>query len=139
MSVPPEQDGPPVFIICSLSDIPSRRAYGFNLIRQGEDGKDRPWPIIVVRWGRHVFGYVNRCPHHGEGLDWERDQFLDPYDGTRLMCGKHGALFDITNGDCIDGPCTGQGLEPIPLALIEDDICLIGIELAEGEEPSEEI
>ena len=35
----------------------------------GEDGAPRPWPIVIVRWGKQVFGYLNRCPHDGVNLD----------------------------------------------------------------------
>jgi nitrite reductase/ring-hydroxylating ferredoxin subunit len=121
------------FVICSMSDIPSQRARGFTLMRQEEDGSQRPWPIVVVRWGRQVFGYVNRCPHHGVNLDWERNQFLDP-NGVRLMCGKHGALFELGTGACVEGPCKGEGLEPVPLAVIDGDICVTGVRLAEDDE-----
>lgn len=58
------------YAICSLNDIPSKRAQGFQLMVVAEDGSPRPWPIIVVRWGRQVFGYLNRCPHDGVNLDW---------------------------------------------------------------------
>jgi nitrite reductase/ring-hydroxylating ferredoxin subunit len=62
------------YAICSMSDIPSQKAKGFQLMRVEEDGTQRPWSIIVVRWGRQVFGYVNKCPHDGVNLDWERNQ-----------------------------------------------------------------
>ena len=100
------------YAICSMNDIPSQKARGFHLERVTEDGARKPWPIIVVRWGRQVFGYVNRCPHDGVNLDWERNHFLDP-NGMRLMCGKHGALFELGTGRCVDGPCMGKGLEPV--------------------------
>ncbi|MDO9708928.1 Rieske (2Fe-2S) protein [Paracraurococcus lichenis] len=125
------------YVICSMNDIPSQRARGFTLMRLDEEGRERPWPIVVVRWGRKVFGYVNRCPHHGGRLDWERDQFLDP-NGERLMCGKHGALFELGTGECADGPCRGEALEPVPLVLIDGEICIAGIRLAEDEEEDEE-
>ena len=60
------------YAICSMSDIPSQRAAGFNLMLVEQDGTKRPWPIVVVRCGRQVFGYVNKCPHDGVKLDWER-------------------------------------------------------------------
>lgn len=120
------------YVICAMSDIASRKARGFHLIRVEADGSERPWPIIVVRWGKQVFGYVNKCPHHGVNLDWERNQFLDP-NGIRLMCGKHGALFDLGTGLCVDGPCKGQGLEPVVLTVVDNDICVTGVTLAEDE------
>jgi nitrite reductase/ring-hydroxylating ferredoxin subunit len=87
----------------------------------------------VVRWGRQVFGYVNKCPHDGVNLDWERNQFLDP-NGIRLMCGKHGALFELGTGMCMDGPCKGRSLTPVALTVLEDDICVTGVTLVEEEE-----
>lgn len=125
------------YIICSLNDIPSKRAYGFYLVRLDEEDNERPWPIVIVRWGRQAFGYVNRCPHNGVNLDWERDQFLDAY-GTHLMCGKHGALFDIGTGECIEGACMGQRLEPINLQVIDGDICVLGVELAGYEDEQDD-
>jgi nitrite reductase/ring-hydroxylating ferredoxin subunit len=124
------------YAICSMSDIPSQKARGFHLIRIAEDGAHQPWPIIVVRWGRRVFGYLNKCPHDGVNLDWERNQFLDP-NGVRLMCGKHGAVFDIGTGICADGPCKGRSLTPVALTILDDDICVTGVTLVEdvdGEE-----
>ena len=86
-----------VYAICAMSDIPSQKARGFQLARIDEDGKEHHWPIVVVRWGKQVLGYLNKCPHDGVNLDWERNQFLDP-NGIRLMCGKHGALFELGTG-----------------------------------------
>ena len=127
------------YVICGMNDIPSRKAKGFQLMRVDEDGGKRPWSIVVVRWGRQVFGYVNKCPHDGVNLDWERNQFLDP-NGIRLMCGKHGALFDLGTGQCVDGPCKGRGLQPVALSILDGDICVTGVTLEEDEEvlPDEE-
>jgi nitrite reductase/ring-hydroxylating ferredoxin subunit len=116
-----------------LNDIPSRKAQGFQLMRVEDDGTQRPWSIVVVRWGRQAFGYVNKCPHDGVNLDWERNQFLDP-NGIRLMCGKHGALFDLGTGVCVDGPCKGRSLVPVALAILDGDICVTGVTLVEDDE-----
>ena len=121
------------YAVCSMSDIPSQKATGFSLMRVEEDGTARAWPIVVVRWGRQVFGYVNKCPHDGVNLDWERNQFLDP-NGIRLMCGKHGALFDLATGECIDGPCKGKRLDPVALTVLDGDICVSGVTLVEDDE-----
>jgi nitrite reductase/ring-hydroxylating ferredoxin subunit len=89
---------------------------------------------LIVRWDRKLYGYVNSCPHHGVNLDWERDQFLDP-NGTHLLCGKHGARFDVATGDCIDGPCLNARLEPLKLSVLDGDICITGVDLAEDDSP----
>jgi nitrite reductase/ring-hydroxylating ferredoxin subunit len=127
------------YAICSMNDIPSQKAKGFQLMRVDDDGTTRPWHIVVVRWGRQVFGYVNKCPHDGVNLDWERNQFLDP-NGIRLMCGKHGALFELGTGTCVDGPCKGRSLIPVAMSVLDGDICVTGVTLVEEEEdlPDEE-
>jgi nitrite reductase/ring-hydroxylating ferredoxin subunit len=120
------------YAICRMDDIPSRQARGFQLMTVGDDGASRSWSIFVVRWGRQVFGYVNRCPHNGVNLDWERNQFFDP-NGLRLMCGKHGSQFEIGSGRCVDGPCKGESLTPVALVVLDDDICVTGVTLVEDD------
>jgi nitrite reductase/ring-hydroxylating ferredoxin subunit len=121
------------YAICGMNEIPSQKARGFQLMIVAEDGSHKPWPIIVVRWGRQVFGYLNRCPHDGVNLDWERNQFLDQ-NGIRLMCGKHGALFELGTGNCVDGPCKGKNLTPVALTVLDNDICVTGVILVEDEQ-----
>lgn len=125
-----------VYAICGFNDIPSRRAMGFHLMIVGEDGKHRPWSIIVVRWGKKLLGYLNKCPHNDVNLDWERNEFLDPF-GTRLMCGKHGSTFELGTGRCVDGPCKGRELTPVALTVLDGDICIIGVRLAEEDRAGE--
>lgn len=131
------QQAMPIYAICELDDIQNRRARGFSLLRQAEDGTQRAWHIVVVRWGQQVFGYINQCPHQGVHLDWERNQFLDP-NGLRLMCGKHGALFEIGTGRCTDGPCQGQGLQPVAVSVIDGEVCVSGVRLVEDEDLRED-
>lgn len=121
------------YVICPLNEIPSQRAKGFVLAQADGQGGYQPLSIVVVRWGRRVFGYVNKCPHDGVNLDWERNQFLDP-NGVRLMCGKHGALFELGTGLCVEGPCKGSSLDSVPLVVLDGDICVVGIALAEDDE-----
>jgi nitrite reductase/ring-hydroxylating ferredoxin subunit len=125
---------PPLYAICGLEDIPNRRARAFQLLRRAEDGTEKAWSIFVVRWGSQVFGYINLCPHQQVNLDWERQQFLDP-NGLRIMCGKHGALFEIGTGRCVAGPCMGQGLQPVAVSVIDGDVCVTGVELVEDDTP----
>ncbi|MBB4397124.1 Rieske 2Fe-2S domain-containing protein [Bradyrhizobium sp. ERR14] len=120
----------PIYSICSFNDIPSRQAMGFHLMVVDDHGNHRPWSIIVVRWGKKVLGYANKCPHNGVNLDWERNEFLDPY-GIRLMCGKHGSTFELGTGRCVEGPCQGRALTPIALAVLDGDICVVGVHLVE--------
>lgn len=88
--------------LCRLSDIPDGQARGFLLEER---------PVLVARRGDRVFGYVNRCPHRGVGLDWAPDRFVSA-DGAHLQCATHGALFRFEDGLCVAGPCTGLALGP---------------------------
>jgi nitrite reductase/ring-hydroxylating ferredoxin subunit len=128
-------DARSLFAICSIDDIPNRRARGFVLARRDDDdGTVRSWLIFVLRWGKQVIGYENSCPHEGVNLDWERDQFLDS-EGLRIQCGKHGALFDFGTGECVSGPCLGRHLTPVELVVDEDrDICVVGARLEEDDD-----
>ena len=122
-----------LFAICALEDIPNRRAMPFVLARRGPAGQVEAWPIFVLRWGRNVRAYENRCPHQDSHLDWERGEFLDG-DGTRILCGKHGALFDLGSGECVDGPCIGERLTAIETVIDDGDICLVGVTLEEEDD-----
>jgi nitrite reductase/ring-hydroxylating ferredoxin subunit len=124
---------PEAYVICRFDEIPSRQGRGFLLARRDDAGGEQSWPVFIVRWGRHVFAYENRCPHRGTRLDWEKDQFMDG-SGERLICGKHGALFELDTGLCIDGPCAGAALTSISVSVEEDDICLLGVDLVDSDE-----
>jgi nitrite reductase/ring-hydroxylating ferredoxin subunit len=124
------------YAVCGLDDIPNRRARGFQLLRRDADGQEKAWSIFIARWGSQVFGYINQCPHQQVNLDWERQQFMDP-NGLRLMCGKHGALFEIGTGRCVEGPCMGEALQAVPVQVIDGEVCVCGVELVE-DEPQED-
>lgn len=127
-----------VYVLCALNEIRSRTAKSFQLMRVDDDGSQKVWSIFVARWGSQVFGYVNVCPHQHTHLDWERDQFFDS-NNMFLQCGKHGATFELGTGRCTQGPCQGDMLMPVPVAVIDGDICVVGVKLAEDDEVEDEI
>ncbi len=69
--------------------------------------------FIVNHEGRH-YAYVDRCPHAGTTLDLWPNEFLTE-DGRYLICATHGAVFQPDTGACIEGPCPGARLEPLPV------------------------
>lgn len=83
------------------------------------------WPLrgFVVRKGDEVFAYVNRCPHVGHPLNWQPDRFLT-HDNALILCGSHGALFEIDTGNCVAGPCAGQGLQRIAVRIENGSVLL---------------
>ncbi|PDT65051.1 (2Fe-2S)-binding protein [Bradyrhizobium ottawaense] len=108
-------------------------AMGFSLSQIDDSGESRPFPIIVVRtFGNDYFSYVNCCPHESVWLNIGSGAFFSA-DRAFLRCGRHGARFEIDTGMCIDGPCDGQSLEPVALAVIEGDVCLCGVKLLEDD------
>lgn len=122
-----------VFAICEAESIPPGGAKAFSLSRLMADGAARPFRIVVVRVRPRAFvGYVNSCPHGKVWLNIGDGSFFTE-DKAHLRCGRHGARFDIESGLCLEGPCAGESLEPIPLALIGADVCLCGIALVEDE------
>ncbi|HXW74781.1 MAG TPA: Rieske 2Fe-2S domain-containing protein [Steroidobacteraceae bacterium] len=95
-------------VICRLSEL-GDGARGFAL-----GGGDWPLRGFVVKVGDAVRGYLNRCPHAGHPLDLVPHRFLTP-DGTLILCGSHGALFEKGTGYCVAGACAGRSLTPLPL------------------------
>ena len=98
-------------VLCRLEDIEDGLAKGFTL---GEGPGARE--IFVVREEDSVFGYVNSCPHLGTPLNWQGDTFISEDSGL-IICATHGALFEIADGACVSGPCAGQALKVVPVAL----------------------
>ncbi len=95
-----------------MSDIPDPGSRGFSY--EGED-------YFVVKKDNHLYAYKNSCPHLWVSLDWVEDQFLDS-SNSMIQCANHGALFVIESGKCVAGPCSGQKLTPLAVAVHGDFI-----------------
>ena len=98
-------------VLCRLEEIDDPGSMGVTLSTAAglQD-------ILVVRRGSQVYGYLNSCPHTGGPLDWVPGQFLD-IDREHIQCATHDALFNIADGVCIAGPCSGDRLTVVPLAI----------------------
>jgi nitrite reductase/ring-hydroxylating ferredoxin subunit len=121
-----------VYVICAADDIEQGGAKAFSLSRIDESGAGRPFPVMVVRThANDYFGYVNSCPHERIWLNFGKGDFFTP-DRAFLRCGRHGSVFEIDSGLCIDGPCKHKSLEPIALAVVDGEVCICGIELEES-------
>ncbi len=111
--------------LCHLDDLADGDAKGFDPYQQGHDS------IFVIRQGKQLYGYRNACPHRGyEGtsMAWRKDRFLNKA-GSRIVCGAHGAQFDIQSGECLMGPCPGQSLETVSLLLTPQGELYLNIDL----------
>jgi nitrite reductase/ring-hydroxylating ferredoxin subunit len=127
------RDTTKVFVICDAESIERSNAKAFSLFRINEAGESRPFPIMVIRTHADDYiGYVNSCPHQGIWLNFGEGNFFTR-DRAFLKCGRHGSVFEIDSGLCIDGPCKDRSLEPVALAVVDGEVCLCGVELEESE------
>lgn len=105
-------------VLCRLDELPDGGTKGFEI----GDGATA-LPLFILRKGAMVFAYENSCPHTGSPLDWTPDKFMDE-DGKHIMCATHGALFRPETGQCLDGPCVGDWLRALPVAIEGDEVVL---------------
>jgi nitrite reductase/ring-hydroxylating ferredoxin subunit len=99
--------------LCRDDALEEGDACGF---RFGEGAAEKR--LFVLRWEGLLKGYLNVCPHVGTPLDWVPDKFFHP-DDRHLICATHGALFLPENGLCVAGPCEGESLQAVEVA-VED-------------------
>lgn len=102
--------------VIKLSDLPNPGSTTVEIT-----DRDRRYSIILVRYATNIYGYLNRCPHRGTPLDWTPGNVLDR-NCRYIICATHGALFRVHDGCCIDGPCLGKSLIPIPLTIYEGHV-----------------
>ncbi len=82
--------------------------------------------MFIVRKGEELFAWRNACPHYDHArMAWKKDEFLNG-DRSQIVCGAHGALFDIDTGVCTLGPCLGQFLTKVEIEIQNDEIWIVG-------------
>ena len=91
--------------LCNLDDLEKQQAIELDI-----NGRR----LFAVRQEDQLYAYWNICPHLGIPLNWMPDRFLD-LEGTLIQCSSHGALFQIDDGECIAGPCSGDRLMSVVL------------------------
>ncbi|WP_036137839.1 Rieske (2Fe-2S) protein [Luteibacter sp. 9135] len=97
--------------LCLLADIPDGGAVEAEALVQGEVES-----LLVYRHGDEARAYLNVCPHAGRRLDYAPGRFL-VRNGT-IICAAHGATFAADSGDCTQGPCRGDRLRAVPVAVV---------------------
>src|SRR5881397_2791080 len=99
---------------CAAASVPPGRSATFRLECGG-----RRVSGFVVNFDGGYHAYLNRCAHVGTPLDlWPNEFFTE--DGQALICSTHGALYEPISGRCTAGPCVGDHLTALPLALDVD-------------------
>ena len=100
--------------LCQIDEIPEAGARGFNLPGV---------KLFAVKRRGEIYLYLNRCPHLGLPLEWDRDQFLDN-EGEYIRCHNHGALFVRETGECLLGPCRGESLWSVPFQVLDGQVTI---------------
>jgi nitrite reductase/ring-hydroxylating ferredoxin subunit len=103
-------------VVCRFDELEPAEARGFDI-----GGEEASRSGFVVREGGSIFAYLNVCPHAGHRLNWKPHAFLTRQ-RDRIMCSVHGAIFDISTGVCIEGPCPGRALTPLRVAVEAGDV-----------------
>jgi nitrite reductase/ring-hydroxylating ferredoxin subunit len=101
----------PSRLLCRLEDVPEGGGkefwFGADMQRFG---------VFLLRQGGEIRAYRNSCPHLGTPLNIRPDRFLD-IAKEHIICATHGALFRITDGFCLRGPCIGASLETVAIEI----------------------
>jgi nitrite reductase/ring-hydroxylating ferredoxin subunit len=100
--------------LCALEDLINHHSKGFVVNDQD---------LFVIRKNDKIYAYKNSCPHLGIQLNWQEDSFLT-YEKELIQCSTHGALFNIHNGLCVAGPCSGQSLQEIPVTVKDGKVLI---------------
>lgn len=104
-------------MLCRLDELADGGVKGFAF---GPPGKT--FRMLVTRVGDAVHGYVDSCPHFQQPMQMPAGDFITV--GTVLWCRWHYAQFRFEDGYCIEGPCKGGALDPVPVR-IDDGRILI--------------
>ena len=102
---------PPGVALCAEAEVADPGSRGF-VLQIGEAF----FHGFVVRKAGQVAGYVDRCPHQGFPLAIELDRYLVA-DGSLILCGWHGAVFEPVSGAGVGGPCAGARLTAWPVTV----------------------
>jgi len=102
--------------ICKVDDLQNNEAKGFIATVQGKQRN-----IFVVRKNDRFFAYLNWCPHNQVLIDQIPNKFFNA-DRSLIQCSKHGALFEIDGGLCIEGPCEGDRLKVLVVTIKDGNV-----------------
>lgn len=106
--------------LIALQHIPDG---GFAEVEAPVDGELES--LVLYRTGEVVRAWLNICPHAGRRLDWAPGKFLMSKDGM-LVCAAHGASFECVHGECVAGPCRGERLRAVAVAVRGGQVELAG-------------
>ena len=111
-------DAAPPGALARLDRLPDQEVSAVEAVVDGT-----PASLLLLRDGDGARAWHNVCPHAGRPLDWAPGQFLRTKD-RHLVCAAHGATFELGEGRCIAGPCRGDALRPVAVAVRDGAVWL---------------
>jgi len=103
----------PLIKLCKLNEISAARSLGFFITDVTPERN-----IFIVCDDDQVYAYENQCPHTLGPLDWSPHQFLNSAQ-DHIQCASHGALFTLSQGECVYGPCLQQSLQKLSIEILD--------------------
>ena len=107
---------------CARADLAVGRVLPCAL-PPGSDRRPREALLLLGSDGEPR-AYLNRCRHLPIPIDSGSRQFLTK-DGKHLLCGTHGALYQLDDGMCVAGPCLHLTLERLPIEIDQGELFVL--------------
>jgi nitrite reductase/ring-hydroxylating ferredoxin subunit len=105
-------------LLCEIVELET--AEGLEVAVETPQGRR---DLALFLHGGEVRAFINSCPHQGRPLSWRPGAFL--FDGDRLVCPHHGAVFELGGGRCLSGPCAGAALRPVAVSTVDGRVLLV--------------
>lgn len=96
--------------LCNVNDLKMGERKKFKV-----DGNE----ILLMRLEDGFYAMENRCPHAGCRLSY----YGKIFEGKRIVCTCHGAIFSLINGSALEGP-TKNPLKLYKIKIINEEIYL---------------
>ena len=103
-------------LLARASDIANPGAMVVKLDAEDPSGKDIWGAVLLTRSGDEIAAFHNRCPHAGYPLQHD-DGGVRVQHGRFIVCGAHGASYELKTGACAGGPCNGGALTRIAIVV----------------------
>ena len=111
-------------LLTAVDDVPENGSYLFT-VEEADGGLEE---VILVRLADGVSAWKNFCQH-------ETDQRLDRGRGAamrdgRIICPKHGSMFDAETGYCDNGKAAGSTLVEVDVSVQHGQVYLTDDEVS---------
>jgi len=95
-----------------------------RVVRLGADEYGLPREVLVMTdpTDGKPRAYLNVCKHLPIPIDSGSRDFYAEDDRVHLICHTHGALYRVSDGVCVEGPCDGEALDAVTVEIEDEDV-----------------